>query len=142
MLKLSALVRLLKPWSFKRGRGLTTAVIPLGFGGRKANYALNRPAAVRACVCWMNTERLLLVIPPLTPPMNPTSVALINHYYRSNSNPLVPSPATIEHLLAHCHPRRYQSRPDVFRPGAHTCTTHYVLKIGRLSGRVTAGQLG
>src|SRR3546814_2267207 len=43
MLKLSALVRLLKPWSFKRGRGLTTAVIPLGFGGRKANYALNRP---------------------------------------------------------------------------------------------------
>src|SRR3546814_8149410 len=73
MLKLSALVRLLKPWSFKRGRGLTTAVIPLGFGGRKANYALNRPAAVRACVCRMNTDRLLLVIPPLTPPMNPTS---------------------------------------------------------------------
>src|SRR3546814_10680847 len=67
MLKLSALVRLLKPWSFKRGRGLTTAVIPLGFGGRKANYALNRPAAVRACVCWMNTDRLLFVIPPLTP---------------------------------------------------------------------------
>src|SRR3546814_2866048 len=87
MLKLSALVRLLKPWSFKRGRGLTTAVIPLGFGGRKANYALNRPAAVRACVCWMNTDRLLLVIPPLTPPMNPTSVALINPYYRSSSNP-------------------------------------------------------
>src|SRR3546814_3637413 len=86
MLKLSALVRLLKTWSFKRGRGLTTAVIPLGVGGRKANYALNRPAAVRACVCWMNTDRLLLAIPPLTPPMNPTSVALINPYYRSNSN--------------------------------------------------------
>src|SRR3546814_2181334 len=127
MLKLSALVRLLKTWSFKRGRGLTTAVIPLGVGGRKANYALNRPAAVRACVCWMNTDRLLLAIPPLTPPMNPTSVALIDPYYRSNSNPLVPSPATIERLLAHCHRRRYPTRTDVFRPGDPAGTLYYVI---------------
>src|SRR3546814_387608 len=127
MLKLSALVRLLKPWSFKRGRGLTTAVIPLGFGGRKANYALNRPAAVRASVCWMNTDRLLLVIPPLTPPMNPTSVALINPYYRSSSNPLVPSPATFGRLFAHCHRRRYPTRTDVFRPGDPAGTLYYVI---------------
>src|SRR3546814_13286174 len=65
----------------------------------------------------MNTDRLLLVIPPLTPPMNPTSVALINPYYRSSSNPLVPSPATTERLLAHCHRRRSPTRTDVFRPG-------------------------
>src|SRR3546814_6323525 len=59
--------------------------------------------------------------------MNPTSVALINPYYRSSSNPLVPSPATIERLLAHCHRRRYPTRTDVFRPGDPAGTLYYVI---------------
>src|SRR3546814_9597718 len=64
---------------------------------------------------------------PLTPPMNPTSVALINPSYLSSSNPLVPSPATIERLLAHCHRRRYPTRTDVFRPGDPAGTLYYVI---------------
>src|SRR3546814_15211334 len=72
----------------------------------------------------MNGDRLLLVIPPLTPPMNLTSVALINPYYRSSSNPLVPSPATTERLLALCHRRRSPQRNAVFRPCNHACTLH------------------
>src|SRR3546814_3816025 len=59
--------------------------------------------------------------------MNPTSVALINPYYRSSSNPLVPSPATIERLLAHCHRRRYPTRTDVFCPGDPAGTLYYVI---------------
>jgi CRP/FNR family cyclic AMP-dependent transcriptional regulator len=59
--------------------------------------------------------------------MNPTSVALINPYYRSSSNPLVPSPATIERLLAHCHRRRYPTRTDVFRPGDPAGTLYYII---------------
>src|SRR5688572_14256284 len=49
MLKLSALVRLLKPWSFSRGRGLTIARASLrcvgsSSGGRAADY---RPSVGR-----------------------------------------------------------------------------------------------
>src|SRR5690606_41823770 len=98
-----------------------------GFGGRKTNDAPIRPLPVRGRVCRMNRERLLLVIPPLTPLMNPTSVALINPYYRSSSNPLAPSAATIERLLAHCHRRRYPTRTDVFRPGDPAGTLYYVI---------------
>src|SRR5690606_18055051 len=127
MLKLSALVRLLKPWSFRRGSGLTTAVIPLGFDGRNANYAPIGAMPVKGPVCWMNTDGLLLPIPPFKPLMNPTSVALINPYYRSSSNPLAPSAATIERLLAHCHRRRYPTRTDVFRPGDPAGTLYYVV---------------
>src|SRR5579883_3321228 len=39
MLKLSALVRLLKPCSFRRGSGLTTASVLVAGGGRSAAYA-------------------------------------------------------------------------------------------------------
>src|SRR3546814_17809621 len=127
MLKLSALVRLLKPWSFKRGRGLTTAVIPLGFDGRKANYALNRPAAVRACVCWMNNDRLLLVIPPVTPPMNPTCVRLLIPYSRRNSNSLVPLPSPIHRRLAHGHLPAYPPPLDVSHPRAPPATPNHDL---------------
>src|SRR3546814_20552271 len=129
MLEVSACVRWLKPWVFMRGRRLATEVNPLGYGGQKANNALSRPAAVRACVCRMNTDRLLLVIPPLTPPMTPTSVALINPYYRSSSNPLVPSPATIERLLAPCHSRSSPTQTDVFRPGDPAGQLYYVLSV-------------
>src|SRR3546814_14749842 len=90
MLKLSALVRLLKPWSFKCGRGLTKVAIPLGFGGRKDNYALNRRADGRACVCWLHQHRLTLVIAPLMQHMKPTSVADTHPNYPNTYNTTAP----------------------------------------------------
>lgn len=58
--------------------------------------------------------------------MNPTAVALINPYQRA-SHPLMPTPATIERFLAHCHRRRYPPRTDVFRPGDPAGTLYYVV---------------
>ncbi|MDH5823010.1 cAMP-activated global transcriptional regulator CRP [Luteimonas sp. RD2P54] len=58
--------------------------------------------------------------------MNPTPVALINSYHRA-SHPLMPSPATIERFLAHCHRRRYPPRTDIFRPGDPAGTLYYVV---------------
>src|SRR5690606_4082446 len=95
--------------------------------GRKANYAPIGPRTVSGPVCRMNADVLLLPIPPFKPLMNPTSVALINPYYRSSTNPLAPSAATIERLLAHCHRRRYPTRTDVFRPGDPAGTLYYVV---------------
>src|SRR5690606_33950255 len=42
-------------------------------------------------------------------------------------HPLMPSPATIERFLAHCHRRRYRPRTHVFRPADQAGTTHYVV---------------
>jgi len=39
----------------------------------------------------------------------------------------MPSPATIERFLAHCHRRRYPPRTDVFRPGDPAGTMYYVI---------------
>ncbi|MFZ7096810.1 cAMP-activated global transcriptional regulator CRP [Luteimonas dalianensis] len=44
----------------------------------------------------------------------------------------MPSPATIERFLAHCHRRRYPPRTDIFRPGDPAGTMYYVI-----SGSVT-----
>lgn len=54
------------------------------------------------------------------------AVALLNSYQRP-PNPLMPTPATIERFLAHCHRRRYPSRTDVFRPGDPAGTLYYVV---------------
>lgn len=58
--------------------------------------------------------------------MTTTPVALINSYRRLTS-PLLPSQATIERFLAHCHRRRYPPRTDVFRPGDQAGTLYYVM---------------
>lgn len=47
--------------------------------------------------------------------------------YHRPSHPLMPSPATIERFLAHCHRRRYPSRTDIFRPGDPAGTMYYVV---------------
>lgn len=39
----------------------------------------------------------------------------------------MPTPATIERFLAHCHRRRYPARTDVFRPGDPAGTLYYVV---------------
>ncbi|NLB57171.1 MAG: cAMP-activated global transcriptional regulator CRP [Gammaproteobacteria bacterium] len=39
----------------------------------------------------------------------------------------MPSPATIERFLAHCHRRRYPPRADIFRPGDPAGTMYYVI---------------
>jgi len=39
----------------------------------------------------------------------------------------MPSPATIERFLAHCHRRRYPPRTDIFRPGDPAGTMYYVI---------------
>ncbi len=58
--------------------------------------------------------------------MNTTPVALINSYRRT-TNPLMPSAATLERFLAHCHRRRYPPRTEVFRPGDQAGTMYYVI---------------
>ena len=52
--------------------------------------------------------------------------------YQRPTHPLMPSPATIERFLAHCHRRRYPPRTDIFRPGDPAGTMYYVI-----SGSVT-----
>ncbi len=47
--------------------------------------------------------------------------------YHRPTHPLMPSPATIERFLAHCHRRRYPSRTDIFRPGDPAGTMYYVV---------------
>lgn len=39
----------------------------------------------------------------------------------------MPSPATIQRFLAHCHRRRYPPRSDIFRPGDPAGTMYYVI---------------
>lgn len=58
--------------------------------------------------------------------MNTTPVALINSYRRPSS-PLMPSQATIERFLVHCHRRGYPPRTEVFRPGDQAGTLYYVM---------------
>ena len=57
------------------------------------------------------SARAVAVIPPLQRPVHP----------------LMPTPATIERFLAHCHRRRYPARTDVFRPGDPAGTLYYVV---------------
>ena len=47
--------------------------------------------------------------------------------YQRPTHPLMPSPATIERFLAHCHRRRYPPRADIFRPGDPAGTMYYVI---------------
>lgn len=47
--------------------------------------------------------------------------------YHRPTHPLMPSPATIERFLAHCHRRRYPPRTDIFRPGDPAGTMYYVI---------------
>ena len=47
--------------------------------------------------------------------------------YQRPIHPLMPSPATIERFLAHCHRRRYPPRADIFRPGDPAGTMYYVI---------------
>jgi len=54
-------------------------------------------------------------------------VALSPLPYHRPTHPLMPSPATIERFLAHCHRRRYPSRTDIFRPGDPAGTMYYVV---------------
>lgn len=54
-------------------------------------------------------------------------MALHPHPYQRPDHPLMPSPATIERFLAHCHRRRYPTRTDVFRPGDPAGTMYYVI---------------
>ena len=58
----------------------------------------------------MTTNQVGLLIAPRRPP-----------------NPLMPSAATIERFLAHCHRRRYPPRTEVFRPGDQAGTMYYVI---------------
>src|SRR6478672_2191710 len=121
MLKLSDLVRLLKPCSFKRGSGLTTA----GSSGRHEqarDYAANRRPA-RAEVCPPSRFRLSFGIPRGFPmsanfskPVMPRAI-----------NPLLADAATIERFIAHCHRRKYPARSDVFRPGDDAGTLYYII---------------
>ena len=63
--------------------------------------------------------------------MTISPVAIISTHRRP-LHPLMPSPATIERFLAHCHRRRYPPRTEVFRPGDQAGTMYYVV-----SGSVT-----
>jgi len=46
---------------------------------------------------------------------------------RHTDHPLAPDAATLERLLAHCHPRRYPPRTEVFRPGDPAGTLYFVV---------------
>src|SRR5690606_14862795 len=58
--------------------------------------------------------------------MTTSPVAIISTFRRPQ-HPLMPSPATIERFLAHCHRRRYPPRTEVFRPGDQAGTIYYVV---------------
>src|SRR5690606_11706454 len=125
MLNDSDLVRLLKPWSFRRGRGLTTSVrSPVGrtkggiMGQTRSRGGQDSLPRGRG--------RPNLRASPVPPCMNPSPVALISSYRRP-THPMAPSPATIERFLAHCHRRRYPPRTEVFRPGDPAGTLYYVI---------------
>ena len=58
--------------------------------------------------------------------MTSSPVAILSTHRRP-SHPLMPSSATIERFLAHCHRRRYPPRTEVFRPGDQAGTMYYVV---------------
>src|SRR5690606_36310771 len=114
MLKDRALVRLLKPCSFRRGRGLTTSS-GSRFGRAKTRIMGHLPLDSRESLP-AGPQPPNLPPPPNLFRLDPeAAVALPHHPYQSPSHPLMPSPATIERFLAHCHRRRYPPRTDVFR---------------------------
>src|SRR5690554_1076548 len=133
MLKLRALVRLLNPCSFRRGSGLTTSVRPR-FGRKVRDYAskglhprprrAGQPRVGHGLRDGASTPTLRY--PLLRKSMTISPVAIITAIRRPQ-HPLMPSPATIERFLAHCHRRRYPPRTEVFRPGDQAGTMYYVV---------------
>src|SRR5690606_27433880 len=126
MLKLSALVRLLKPCSLRRGSGLTTAVVSLA-GGETRHYGANPLTKVcpgRADVCPAARMQLPFGIATASS-MNARKPADVSPV-RFASSPLSLDQAATERFLAHCQRRRYPNRTDVFRPGDPAGTLYYV----------------
>src|SRR5690606_31640783 len=98
-----------------------------GSGRRKANYASN-PVPIARTGLLTRASRPTLRPPPILFRLNvEAAVALSPLPYHRPSHPLMPSPATIERFLAHCHRRRYPSRTDIFRPGDPAGTMYYVV---------------
>src|SRR4249919_1239967 len=136
MLKDSALVRLLKPWSFRRGSGLTIgrdlercAARGCRRGARLCG--MRRPVGIACRARTIPLARLwgyAPAIPRKKPnvPMSPTLPAHSTPLRRAVS-PLAPDAATLERFLAQCHRRRYPTRTDVFRPGDPAGTLYYVV---------------
>src|SRR5690606_19402063 len=82
----------------------------------------------RQRVCSPRHDGLLSVLPrSLFIAFPEAAVALSPLPYHRPTHPLMPSPATIERFLAHCHRRRYPPRTDIFRPGDPAGTMYYVI---------------
>src|SRR5690606_3236604 len=137
MLKLRALVRLLKPWSLRRGSGLTTIAV-LWLGSRKGlHYGPKRPRAIprrpRHCCDLRHSLSWATISANADPSMTIARPLLTPHLpLKTVASPLAPDAETMGRFLDHCHRRKHASRTDVFRPGDAASSLYYVIS-GSLS---------